>query len=141
MTELNPILLKPHYGWSRFCIGDFSFPVFYLNDTPQDFINALTYVIKNNLSAVVELDGEGIECIVVFCPYAGIYTIINNSDNNTLDNKIETRYFDIDIKGVAKQFIKDIEDYKELWANWQSLGEEEFKKYYNLSELKILVDA
>lgn len=139
MTKLNPILLKPHYGWSRFCIGNFSFPVSYMEDTPQDIIDALVNNIKNNDPTVVNLDGEGIECMVVFCPYSGIYTIINHSDNDDLDNNIETRYFGINIKRIAKQFIKDIEDHKELWADWQTLGEEH-KKYYDLSELKTLVD-
>lgn len=142
MTKLNQILSKPLSGWSTFHIGDFSFPVSYLNDTPQEFIDAFIYVLKNNSSAVVELDGEGAgECLVVICPYAGIYTIVNHSDDETLNNNIDTQYFHINTERIAKQFIKDIEDHEDLWADWQSFGEEELRKYYDLSELKKLIDA
>ena len=140
MKKLNPILSKPYCGWSSFCVGDFSFSVSYVTDAPQDILDALINNIKYNVSTVVGLDSEGTECTVVFCPYAGIYTIINKSDNDVLDNKIEARYFMINIKRVAKQFIKDIEDYKELWADWQTFTEEDPKKYYDLSELKTLVN-
>ena len=58
MTKLNPVLLKPHYGWSKFCIGDFSFPVSYVTDAPQDILDALIDNVKNNVSTIVDLDGE-----------------------------------------------------------------------------------
>lgn len=119
MTKLNPILLKPRSGWSSFCIDNFSFPVSYLKDTPQDIIDALVDNIKHAKSTVIDLDGEGIECTVIFCHYSGIYTIVNNSDNDDLNNNIDTQYFDINIKRFAERFVKDIEENKELWANWK----------------------
>lgn len=139
MTKLNPILSKPECGWSSFNIGDFSFPVSYLKDAPQDFIDAFTISLSDGWThSVVELDSEGENCLVIICPYSGIYTIVNRSDNEAGDNKIEIRYFCINTKRLAKQLIIDIEKYKEDWASWQFYNDE--KKYYDLSKLKELIN-
>lgn len=138
MTKLHPILEKPSCGWSHFYIGDFDFPISYLRNTPQDFIDAFTDTLKNGIASVVVLDGEGLECTIVIQPYAGVYTIVNKSDNEDLNNDIEIKYFHINLKRVVEQFIKDIETYANDWAMWDALDEND-KKYYDLNELKELI--
>jgi len=139
MTKLNQILSKPTAGWSTFTLEDFTFGVSYLRDTPQEIIDALVGVIGRKEIRVVELDSEGEECLVVIYPYSGIYTIINRSDNDKQDNNIVTRYFPINNVRLAKRIIEDIELHWDDWAEWQSFGDIELKKYYDLSELKKLI--
>ena len=53
------MLSKPFAGWTSFSVKDFSFTASYQTDVPNDFVKALCIALRDDISTMVVLDGEG----------------------------------------------------------------------------------
>lgn len=129
------MIQSPLSGWSNLILREFVFSFSYIRNTPQELIDGFTNSLKNLSPCAILFDGEGTECLLT-CTRFDCYTIINFSDNDNLDNSIETRRFDIDIKTLAKELIEDLENHEKEWSHW--IFPDKPKKY-DLSELKKLL--
>ena len=130
------MLTKPRSGWSTLVIGDFTSPVSYLLDTPQDCINAFTSSLEFGIPFSIYFDGEGRDCLLVGTDWE-CYTIVNESDNENLDNNIKVRRFEIGVLQLASEFVEDIERDYEAWQWWDAV---DAPKEYDLSKLKELLN-
>lgn len=129
------MLSRPFAGWTNFTIGEFTFPASYLTNVHVDFINALTVALRDDISTVVVLDGEGEgDCEIVFNTYHNTVSAIHFVPGS--DIKTETVFWDMSILSIAKEFVIDIENYKHEWENW---GYSDEKEYFNLEELKNII--
>ena len=124
---------KPKHGWSEFEIEDFTFPVSYLNNTPQDCIDAFCFSLENkHMPFCITIDGESMgECYIV-STWETVVVFCDENDN------LKSRSFNISKETLAALFIKDIEECYEDWQDW--LCYQDKKVDYDLSKLKSLLN-
>lgn len=131
------MLSKPSAGWSRLEYEDFSFPVSYLTDVPNDIIKALTIALRENVSTAVDIDGESEgTCTILFNVSENCVSVIFCSQEYEI-GRVEKTFYELNILKFAKEIISDFErDHKE-WTEW--FCDEEEKCIYDLTELKNIV--
>lgn len=130
------MLSKPEYGWIAVTIGSFSEPASYLTNVPVDILKGILYRLRGRkTNYTVRIDSEGyISKVQFFDDYVQIKT--DKERGNGFSKLIVSK----NIKEVAGEVIKDIEDNFEDFCNWEpcaydkeELVEEQRKK------LKILI--
>jgi len=120
---------KPESGWTFLEIGDFSERASYLTDIPNDCLDAFIYALQNNTPIVIYFDAEGWEYYLV-CSWCQAYIILNKE-------KHEIITIDKNIREIAKEFIKDIEENIDEWANWECYDDKDDNQIEEIkSELK-----
>lgn len=123
------MLEKPSVGWSMITIENFHFPLSYLTDVPNDFLDALIIALKYNVSTFVTVDGESEgECDILF----------NMVDNRVsaircvydYDERVETKFYDTTVLDFAKSFLDDLErhlDQWQLWLKFEECGDDDYE--------------
>ena len=124
------MLSKPVGGWTTLNIGELSFTCSYLTNVPKDFINAFIGAIKNRDTVTFTIDGESNGDLLIIMSIPNFYAI--ECETNKLYD-----LNDINLYKLMKEFIKDIEKYKDDWGYWLPYPEEPTQ--YDLSELKKLL--
>lgn len=115
------MLSKPKDGWTDVTVGDFKGVGSYTTDVPIDVLNAFINALKYSIPASVYFDEEGSEFTLVSY-YEDTYIIIERKDR-------ELVHLNIDFFDLAKEVVKDIEDYLDDWVNWMC--------FYDMSETEI----
>lgn len=129
------MLSKPSAGWVNFTLQDFTFTASYLTDIPNDFINALTVALRDNISTTVNLDGEEDgECAIMFNTYHDTVSALAYPIGG--ENRVETVFWDENILSIAEKFVADIEENIDAWRWW---GYDDEIKDIDLSELKEVI--
>lgn len=130
------MLSKPFAGWTSFSVKDFSFTASYLTDVPNDFVKALCIALRDDISTMVVLDGEGEgDCEIMFNTYHDTVSAVHFVPGS--DIKVETVFWDMDILMCAKEFVRDIEEHYADWRNW---GYDDEPCEIDLNELKELIN-
>jgi hypothetical protein len=129
------MLSKPFAGWSSFSIDEaFTFAFSYVEDTPQHLIDAFLSLLTHQCkAAVVVLDGEGLECIVVFQP-GDCYVLVDMTVDMTKP-RLVSQMFWRELEDLVSEFIQDLERDWTDWCDWQSF--EDVQKTYDLTALKM----
>ena len=119
------MLSKPHGGWSTITIGDWSDRCSYLTDVPYDLMHALEFAIRTHRTTLATFDAEGWEYTIVF-EWQHTHIITNKDDEYKLYS------FPIGRDQIATEFIADIRENLDDWAEWKHWGgfmsEDEFKE-------------
>lgn len=138
------LLGKPSAGWSMLTIENFHFPLSYLTDVPNDFLDALIVALKHNVSTFVTVDGESEgECNILFDVVSNRVSAVRSVYD--YDERVETEFYDTSVVDFAEHFLNDLESNIQEWRQWlkfEECGDDNYEiPDGKLSELHKLIDS
>jgi hypothetical protein len=108
---------KPTAGWSKLKIKDFSFPVSYTTDVPNDLIKAISIALKEEITTVVTIDGEDKGMCKIILNMEDNFISILCSDKN-LSCRVEQEFDNVSIIDFASEVLNDLIENQKEWLEW-----------------------